>query len=1399
MDSFFKAAVCDLDKLLDDFELSSEEHECKPVFLKPPTHPFSSLGSQCLPSETPAAPQSLPDLNSLHYGSATSCSDGSNNHREVKGQPLTGVDLLSSVDCRPTKNSAPPCPDRSLKPVCDLVNDASSAILIRTSNHDAFRELDVAEQQMEEEEALLVDFTSPVVTEGSLVSTSGAAGEQTSTGSDQLLGLNSDEQSGGYFAALSLLDVILPAAVEKSSEPTEEFSSTRTTESADRDREDTSSSNQGVESSIDHHDVENVDSIKEMTSVNKEEESNKASDESVPESVEDKPVSLSCLPLAVSMCGALVSSKTREDDLGTTSEQCDHVADVSESTKPDSISASESKDLPRDSIREDRPCLHTSAESDQISGNRLSPEGQHLPLESAAAPTANPSTCSETSPEDLPEFGFEYLPESDQAELLVTDEELDAFLQAHTEAEQGAGVSYCCSHRDDTQPESLSESDDVLEEQKPQSCGQGGQECLEAMASPESDRTVSLSAEGGFISGASSLSQDSSRPCNEDSSEVNYFLTSNTFQPQHNSSPDQQPSYGGARPKRPHCQTTRLSPAEEEGNRPTQTLGASSTPEDEDSLTVCQSLKEEHSNFRNSCHANAIQDQQDFSVGFEELSEPPPYPGEQPADAVRPENWKREGMEELGSKQPRWVPDSEAPSCMNCEQRFTFTRRRHHCRACGKVYCAQCCNDRCKLKYLEKEARVCIICFVTINRAQKDERTMSPTGPSPNPNVPSEYCSTIPPLQQARAAGTLNSPPPTVMVPVSVLKHPNNDACPREQKRVWFADGILPNGEVADTTKLSVMSSRSSQEFSPDPETPGSSGSDPGVGSSSTPDASGAVEVVRPPVSGPWDYSLLSGMGSSVKRSPSLLPENEDELPPLLISTGEDNGDVLVEESPAPCQILHLLEEGGPRPLTFVLNANLLVNVKLVAYSSRQCWCFGSIGLQALGQKELVFMLECLPGEKTLPRDLFSLYVSIYQDAQKGKFVEELDNVTFTHSFLGSKDHAGMLFFPPTCQALDGLSLPPQSFLFGLLVQKLEVPWAKVFPLRLLLRLGAEYDVYPTTLFSVRFRNSVYRETGHTIMNLLADLRNYQYSLPVVEGLRIHMEMGHSYIDIPKSSFSEVQKVVNSSNEHVISIGASFSLQADSHLVCLQNEEGNYQTQANSMPGKTRTVTGASFVVFNGALKASSGFIAKSSIVEDGLMVQIPPETMESLRSALREQTDFHIPCGRNDGGEVRENVTIRWVDWTSPVNSSKTSGVDGRPLDGVCSVKVQQDVDFESDGRTIRCTEVLYLLKSPDCSLASVLSSCSVFQKEIALATCSTLTPHLSVLASSGINSLSLRISTQADMVEYQAGSGGRLLPQHYMNEMDGALIPVIHGGGATVPQTPMDMEFIFYITHVI
>jgi len=44
----------------------------------------------------------------------------------------------------------------------------------------------------------------------------------------------------------------------------------------------------------------------------------------------------------------------------------------------------------------------------------------------------------------------------------------------------------------------------------------------------------------------------------------------------------------------------------------------------------------------------------------------------------------------LGKQPPFWVPDSDAPSCMLCDVKFTVLKRRHHCRACGKV---------CKIKW----------------------------------------------------------------------------------------------------------------------------------------------------------------------------------------------------------------------------------------------------------------------------------------------------------------------------------------------------------------------------------------------------------------------------------------------------------------------------------------------------------------------------------------------------------------------------------------------------------------------------------------------------------------------------------------------------------------------------
>lgn len=74
-----------------------------------------------------------------------------------------------------------------------------------------------------------------------------------------------------------------------------------------------------------------------------------------------------------------------------------------------------------------------------------------------------------------------------------------------------------------------------------------------------------------------------------------------------------------------------------------------------------------------------------------------------------------------------------------------------------------------------------------------------------------------------------------------------------------------------------------------------------------------------------------------------------------------------------------------------------------------------------------------------------------------GNVVGNLGHSFFSQSFLGSKEHGGFLYVTSTYQSLQDLVLPTPPYLFGILIQKWETPWAKVFPIRLMLRLGAEY------------------------------------------------------------------------------------------------------------------------------------------------------------------------------------------------------------------------------------------------------------------------------------------------------------------------------------------------------
>ncbi|XP_067656716.1 lateral signaling target protein 2 homolog [Haliotis asinina] len=63
---------------------------------------------------------------------------------------------------------------------------------------------------------------------------------------------------------------------------------------------------------------------------------------------------------------------------------------------------------------------------------------------------------------------------------------------------------------------------------------------------------------------------------------------------------------------------------------------------------------------------------------------------------------------------PHWVPDEVSPLCMACRVPFTFVRRRHHCRNCGKIFCGRCSSNSVPLPHYghAKPVRVCNRCFM---------------------------------------------------------------------------------------------------------------------------------------------------------------------------------------------------------------------------------------------------------------------------------------------------------------------------------------------------------------------------------------------------------------------------------------------------------------------------------------------------------------------------------------------------------------------------------------------------------------------------------------------------------------------------------------------------------------
>ncbi|KAH8356110.1 hypothetical protein KR200_011909 [Drosophila serrata] len=62
-----------------------------------------------------------------------------------------------------------------------------------------------------------------------------------------------------------------------------------------------------------------------------------------------------------------------------------------------------------------------------------------------------------------------------------------------------------------------------------------------------------------------------------------------------------------------------------------------------------------------------------------------------------------------------WAPDSIATHCTACEREFNLTRRKHHCRSCGEIFCKACSEHTLRLLNAQgqpgKPVRVCDTCY----------------------------------------------------------------------------------------------------------------------------------------------------------------------------------------------------------------------------------------------------------------------------------------------------------------------------------------------------------------------------------------------------------------------------------------------------------------------------------------------------------------------------------------------------------------------------------------------------------------------------------------------------------------------------------------------------------------
>ncbi|XP_019635887.1 PREDICTED: RUN and FYVE domain-containing protein 2-like isoform X5 [Branchiostoma belcheri] len=82
---------------------------------------------------------------------------------------------------------------------------------------------------------------------------------------------------------------------------------------------------------------------------------------------------------------------------------------------------------------------------------------------------------------------------------------------------------------------------------------------------------------------------------------------------------------------------------------------------------------------------------------------------------LKMEDMKEALKDELKFNQDKvWTDDKDVTDCRQCEKQFSVSRRKHHCRNCGGIFCNDCSDNKMPLPSSAKPVRVCDQCHTKL-------------------------------------------------------------------------------------------------------------------------------------------------------------------------------------------------------------------------------------------------------------------------------------------------------------------------------------------------------------------------------------------------------------------------------------------------------------------------------------------------------------------------------------------------------------------------------------------------------------------------------------------------------------------------------------------------------------